>query len=1094
LVILVVHLKTACPPMQFTDGEDLQTTVLRAPIGICILNADTLVAEMVNDKFLEVAGKPYDAIFNQFYWDAFAEARPYYEAALAGVVRSGEAYYADEVEMMLIRHGREETIFVTFVYAPVKDKAGKVSKVAVWVLENTKQVNERRVITANEERLRALVTATSDVIYSLSADWRVMQELDGRGFLKDTHEPLTEWRAQNVYPDDLEKVNAAINEAIRTKKIFQLEHRVLRADGSPGWTFSRAVPVFNTQGEIVEWFGVASDITERKEMEEAMRVGKERSEQQKRVYETVTSATPDLMYVFDLDYRFTYANDALLAMWGKTAENAIGKGLLENGYEPWHAEMHEREIDQIKKTKQPVRGEVSFPHATFGKRVYDYILTPVFNEQGEVEAIAGTTRDVSDRKEWEESLASASEELQAINEEMAAVNEKQAASNEELTATNEELAAVNEQLLAAQQKIAEGEVALRLAIDAANFGTWFIHSETREFITDARLKELFGYYPDEPLSIEQALAQITDEYRGIVSTKLEKAIAGTGDYDVTYPVVGLHDNQLRWLRAIGNLKADPSGAFSAFTGVVMDVTERQRAEEQQGELTRELQTINEEMAASNEELTTTNEDLTAMQQRLEEINQELAASASRLRMAIESTQLGTWDYDPSTGALDWSAECRNIYGIPSGSPATFASFSDHIHPDDRAWVQKEIQKAMHPVEGGRYELSFRIIRYNNGETRWIKSHGTVYFEQEQASRFIGTVLDITDIKGAAAQSAKLAAIIESSHDAIIGMTLDGIMTSWNAAAERIFGYPTEEMTGESIYKLVPGDRLEEERQILSRLSAGESIQHFETKRQTKDGRQIDVSLTISPVKDALGNIIGFSKIARDITEKILDETRKSDFIGMVSHELKTPLTSLGAIIQVADTKLKKSDDSFLAGAMQKASQQVKRMTTMINGFLNISRLESGKIHIEKQDFDMEALITDVIDEASLTASTHLIHFDQCAPILIIADRDKIGSVISNFISNAVKYSPKGKNILVSCVVENNEVIVSVKDEGMGIKPDDLGKIFDRYYRVETNHTRHIAGFGIGLYLSSEIIERHGGKVWAESQSGVGSTFYFSLPL
>jgi len=134
--------------MLLTNGEYLHNAVLHAPIGICILNADTLVAEIVNDKFLEVAGKPYEAIFGQFYWDAFAEARAYYEAALAGVVQTGEAYYADEVELMLIRHGQEEMIFVTFVYAPVKDKAGNVNKVAVWVLENTKQVNERQAVEA----------------------------------------------------------------------------------------------------------------------------------------------------------------------------------------------------------------------------------------------------------------------------------------------------------------------------------------------------------------------------------------------------------------------------------------------------------------------------------------------------------------------------------------------------------------------------------------------------------------------------------------------------------------------------------------------------------------------------------------------------------------------------------------------------------------------------------------------------------------------------------------------------------------------------------------------------------------------------------
>jgi len=126
-----------------------------------------------------------------------------------------------------------------------------------------KSILNKQAVAASEERFRALVTATSDVIYSMSADWHVMRELDGRGFLNDTHEPITDWRSRNILPDDLEKVNAAIDEAIRTKKIFQLEHRVLRADGTPGWTFSRAVPIFDDKGEIIEWFGTATVISDR---------------------------------------------------------------------------------------------------------------------------------------------------------------------------------------------------------------------------------------------------------------------------------------------------------------------------------------------------------------------------------------------------------------------------------------------------------------------------------------------------------------------------------------------------------------------------------------------------------------------------------------------------------------------------------------------------------------------------------------------------------------------------------------------------------------------------------------------------------------
>ena len=167
---------------------------------------------------------------------------------------------------------------------------------------------------------------------------------------------------------------------------------------------------------------------------------------------------------------------------------------------------------------------------------------------------------------------------------------------------------------------------------------------------------------------------------------------------------------------------------------------------------------------------------------------------------------------------------------------------------------------------------------------------------------------------------------------------------------------------------------------------------------------------------------------------------------------------------------------------------------MINGFLNISRLESGKILIEKSNFNIEALVEEITEEMQLSVTSHHISLSKCDPIAVYADRDKINSVISNLISNAVKYSANDTPIEITCTIKDNDVTVSVRDEGIGIKPSDAEKIFDRYYRVENSNTRHISGFGIGLYLSAEIIQRHGGRIWLESEPGKGSTFYFSLPL
>lgn len=453
------------------------------------------------------------------------------------------------------------------------------------------------------------------------------------------------------------------------------------------------------------------------------------------------------------------------------------------------------------------------------------------------------------------------------------------------------------------------------------------------------------------------------------------------------------------------------------------------------------QTLNEELAASNEEYEVTNEELAAanyeltdIQQRLVDTNIELETSSSRLQMAIESTQLGTWDYNPSTGELYWSRECREIYGIPLDLPATFELYAELIYADDKAWVKQKISDSLRPDKNVLYDLIYRINRYNNQEIRWIKVKGAVYFENEQPLRFIGTVLDITEMKLAQEESARLAAIIATSDDAIVSKTLESIITSWNGSAERMFGYTAEEMIGESIYKLIPADRYEEEPVILSRLKSGERV------------------------------------------------------------ELKTPLTSLNALLQVADSKLKQVGDGFLSGIMQKSNIQVKRITDMINGFLNVSRLESAKTLIEKQKFELDKLVAEVIEETNLTVPKHNIHFAHCPPITVMADRDKISSVLSNLIGNAVKYSPNQTDITVRCMITGGKAVISIKDRGMGISAEDRKKIFDRYYRVKSDQSKHIAGFGIGLYLSAEIIHGHDGEIWVDSEGEKGNTFYFNLPI
>ncbi|XHR98247.1 PAS domain S-box protein [Mucilaginibacter sp. UC70_90] len=502
------------------------------------------------------------------------------------------------------------------------------------------------------------------------------------------------------------------------------------------------------------------------------------------------------------------------------------------------------------------------------------------------------------------------------------------------------------------------------------------------------------------------------------------------------------------------------------------------SEEETQALNEELTAINEELAASNEEMLASNEELQRSReeiQKKEQLFRSIAVNIPRSLILV---------IDREHNLITMEGDLMQKLGYHEDSYAGL--HMAELNSPERYAITRGYYERMLNGEQIRTEL-----KSSGGHDLQVDF---VPLTDERGMVYAGLViaLDISDQKKAEERSAKLAAIVESSDDAIIGKSLEGTITSWNKSAERIFGYPASEMIGQSILKLVPEDRQDEEPQIITRLKNGERMEHFETKRLANGGRILDVSLTISPIRDKQGKITGVSKIARDISEQKQDELRKNDFIGMVSHELKTPLTSLMALIQVANLKLKNNPDNFLAGAMEKADIQAKRMSSMINGFLNISRLESGKIAINKELFDLDLLIREVVEEYGL--STHIIHIDISNHVQVNADREKIGSVISNLISNAVKYSPKRRKIEVKCASVNGFARVSIKDEGMGVDAQDLPRIFDRYYRVESNQTRHISGFGIGLYLSAEIVRRHEGQIWAESESGTGSVFHFSLPL
>lgn len=515
-----------------------------------------------------------------------------------------------------------------------------------------------------------------------------------------------------------------------------------------------------------------------------------------------------------------------------------------------------------------------------------------------------------------------------------------------------------------------------------------------------------------------------------------------------------------------------------------------------------LLSTNEELAAANEELAAANEEQAAANEEYAAINEELAATNEELIQTQHHLERSEKLF--KSIALNIPNSLILVIDKNHRFITIEGDIMEKMGYDSRDYTGK------HPTEVAppeRYEASKHLYeRVMAGEKFSEERQSAItgdYFmvhfvplknDRNEVENGLIIALEITDIKQNEERSAKLAAIIESSDDAIISKTLESVITSWNDSAMRMFGYTSDEMIGETIYKLIPEDRKEEEPQILARLKNGDRVTHFETKRRAKSGKLIDVSLTISPVKDKSGQIIGLSKIARDITFKKEEEQRKNDFVAMVSHELKTPLTTIHSYIQLLLAKAQKDGDEFHLKALTRTEVQTKRMTAMINDFLSIARLEEGEMSIHKNVFELQPLAEEIALDVQFLTAKHRIKWLGFEGVKINGDREKIGQVLNNLLTNAIKYSPEGGEVILGCENLGDSVKIYVQDQGVGIKPEDQKHLSERFYRAEDDKLKMVSGFGLGLYLVSEILRHHGSNIKVESEENVGSTFYFYLPL
>jgi len=502
--------------------------------------------------------------------------------------------------------------------------------------------------------------------------------------------------------------------------------------------------------------------------------------------------------------------------------------------------------------------------------------------------------------------------------------------------------------------------------------------------------------------------------------------------------------------------------------------------------------------------------------------------AAQLSTAQQIAGIGSWEWDIASNRVTWSDELCRLLGVEPGQHAPrYEDYLAAVHPDDRAMVKAAAERAF--ATGQPYSLDHRVA-FGDGSVRIVRTRCDVVLDETGSSvRMAGTAQDVTVQEMAAAardinarrQSdelrLQLAAIVDSSEDAILSVTLDGVILSWNSAAEKLYGYTAEEIMGKPVSMLVPADRSREFEEILTRIRRGDALEQFEALRARKDGSLVPVSLTISPVRDASGLVVGASSIARDTTERdrqrnleasreqALEASRlKSEFLATMSHEIRTPMNGvIGLTGLLLNTELSETQRHHAEGV--RASGEA--LLGVINDILDFSKIEAGELDLETVDFDLTSAVEDMaslVAESARAKGLELVAY--CRPEVPTALRGDVGrlrQILLNFATNAVKFTAAGEVVLRARLDAEpvagpgpGPVMVrfEVSDTGVGVDPALAEGLFEPFSQADASTTRRYGGTGLGLAISRRLAEAMGGSVGVDSADGRGSTFWLRLPL
>ncbi|MCX2483230.1 PAS domain S-box protein [Pedobacter sp. MR2016-24] len=810
------------------------------------------------------------------------------------------------------------------------------------------------------------------------------------------------------------------------------------------------------------------------------------------------------------DARIEFANAAMLAIWGRGTE-VIGKSLLEAMPE-LSGQPFLQMFKQVWNDGIIISGKDTAAEILIDGRLdtfyFDFQYCAIKDENDKVVAVLHTATDVTERflnqKELEQ--ANQNRELlireQALNEELATTNEELAATNEELNATNEELYTNKIQLSQINLEL-ESMVACRVmefTESEERFRSMADHTDVLISVIDQFGRWIYLNKAWSELSGRTAVELLEKGWHDLIADQdkqyffeiHQQAFARRISYTAELRVLSA-DGKYSWLLKKGTPRFLSDGTFAGFINSCIDITQRKLDEQRLQDMNEDLAASNEEFTALNEELATTNEELATTNEELATLNEELALSEKRFRDLIRQAPVAicvirAWDlmvtdvndsYLELVGKTAPQIQNRTIWEGVAEAADVYAPVMKRVIDTGIAFYATEHEVGL--IRNGAAETVFIDFVYEpvkdaRGKVSSIMVLGNDVTAKVMARRQIE---DMEERSRLAIEAAEIGTYEYRYAD----QSLKG-----SARFNEIFGIKGPVSRADILAAYHPLDaHLSDQAHAIAK-KTGKLF--YESRFMNADGSLKWIRVQGNVHYDTHGNLKKLLGTVIDITDFKQLQQQKDDFISIASHELKTPITTLKASLQLLE-RMKANPTAMLPRLVEQCSRSMEKISELVDDLLNVSRIKEGHVMLQKKDF----VIADMLEECcshTLQKGTHELIVEGPKDIQINADENRIEQVLMNFINNAIKYAPDSKSIYLSIEELTGSVKFSLRDTGPGIPENKLPHLFDRYFRADPSGAQ-VSGLGLGLYISADIIQRHGGDIGVDSVEGVGTTFWFSLP-